>query len=266
MTTRSRNCGTGGGPVLEFLLRGLAVKAQATGVGAAALAEIGSLAATDYGRALRGCLSRYEVREVVNEGRARVWPDLNRRSMALVPPGEFVQHWSALGVDLRFANLSWKRGLSLLGFYLQKNGRRRTRPLIFVNTAHHPAIVGAALGHEMGHHLTSQIFALSEKTPHLFSLTAFKDHLADPAELAADTLVSLASVPTSIARAYSGGSRRGSETGLRDPLYAGVLEYLCGHYGLRCEMIRRVEKKIQALAALVHYTKLRRALWDEYQT
>jgi hypothetical protein len=36
-------------------------------------------------------------------------------------------------------------------------------------------------------------------------------------------------------------------------------------YGFRFELIQGVGQKFQALAALVHYTKLRRALLNEYE-
>ena len=228
------------------------------------------LANEDYEKALRRCLSRWELRDIIKEGKAEVWPDLNRRSMALVSPQEFVRRWSAVGVDFKLASLSWKTGLALLGFYVRKTGRRGARPMIFVNTAHHPAIIGAALAHEMGHHLTARLFDSGEAAAPLFSTTGFLEHLTDPAELAADTLVSLASMPASVARTCSAttkqvGDAKGSDD-LHGPAPAHLVEYLVKRYGLRGNMIRGSEKKSQAFAALVHYTKLRRALWDVYET
>jgi hypothetical protein len=184
----------------------------------------------------------------------------------LVAPHEFVRRWSAYGVDFKFASLPWKEGLSLLGFYVSKTDRVHRRPVIFVNTAHHPAVVAVALAHEMGHHLTSQIFAAGRHT-HLLSQTAFEEHLAEPGELAADSLVSLGIFPAPVARKlFNGGNRRAASIGLSDPAFAKVLEYVASRYGFRVDQIRGVNKKFQALAALVHYAKLRRALLDEYGT
>ena len=227
--------------------------------------EIKGLANSDYRRALRRCLSQREVREIVGKAKTRVWPNLNLEPVRLVSLDEFVRRWSGLGVDFKFARLSWQKGRSLLGFYLaQTDGLRR--PLIFANTAHHPALVGLALDHEMGHHLTSHIFASAEGRTHLLSLTGFKEHLADPVELAADTLVSFAIFPAPIARTLFDRTRGDAAgKGLPDKAFARVLEYIANRYSFRFDLIGTADKNLQALAALVHYTKLRRALLDEYQ-
>jgi hypothetical protein len=240
--------------------------------------EIARIIHKDYGQALRQCLSRWEVREIAKEGKTHVWPGLNREPVSLVSPNEFVRQWSAFGVDFKFASLPWKEGLSLLGFYVNKIDRVRMRPLIFVNTAHHPAIVGIALDHEMGHHLTSKIFATNDRA-HLLSQTGLEEHLAEPAELAADTLVSLGFCPAPIARTLFNGSGRSAARGrmeLSDPAFARLLKYteadpvtlqkIANYYHFRFDQIRGGKKRFQALAALVHYTKLRRALLDEYNT
>jgi hypothetical protein len=229
--------------------------------------EIKDIASGDYRRALRRCLSKREVREIVGKARTRVWPNLNQEPVRLVSLDEFVRRWSVFGVDFKFASLSWKKGLSLLGFYLTKTDSQHGRPLIFVNTAHHPALVGLALDHEMGHHLTSRIFATAEDTTHLLALTGFKEHLADPVELAADTLVSFGIFPAPIARTLFDRTRGGgTDKGLPDEVFAKVLGYIANRYSFRFELIGTADKKFQTLVALVHYTKLRRALLDEYHT
>lgn len=231
--------------------------------------EIAGIIHKDYGQALRRCLSRWEVRQIADEGKNRVWPGLNRQPVTLVSPHEFVRRWSAFGVDFKFASLPWKEGRSLLGFYVNKIDRVRTRPLIFVNTAHHPAAVGVALDHEMGHHLTSQLFA-ANKQAHPLSQTGFEEHLAEPSELAADTLVSLGIFPVPVARTlFSDASRvasRSRSSELADPAFTKLLEYIANRYGFRFDQLRGLNKRFQALALLVHYAKLRRALLDEYNT
>jgi len=231
--------------------------------------EVNGLIRTNYGQALRRCLSRWEIKEIAREGKARVWPGLNRHPVTLVSPNEFVRRWSTFGVDFKFASLPWKDGLALLGFYLNRIDEIRKRPLIFVNTAHPPAVVGVALDHEMGHHLTAEIFGKRNET-HLLSQTGFQEHLTEPGELAADTLVSLGIFPAPIARSLFGvrdpASSEGRERGLPDPTFARLLEYVAGRYGFRFMQIRGAKKRFHALAALVHYAKLRRALLDEYNT
>ncbi|MBV8054014.1 MAG: hypothetical protein JOZ29_07180 [Deltaproteobacteria bacterium] len=234
---------------------------------AALKSEIAGIIREDYRRALRQCLSRWEVREIVDEGKTRVWPGLNQEPVRLVSPHEFVRRWSSFGVDFKFASLPWKEGLSLLGFYVKKIDQVRMRPLIFVNTAHHPAVVGVALDHEMGHHLTSQIFAASARV-HLLSQTGFEEHLTEPAELAADILVSLGIFPAPIARKLFSGANRIAAHSEADELsgleFSKLLEYVANRYGFGFDHMRGVNTKLQTLAGLVHYAKLRRALLDEY--
>jgi hypothetical protein len=261
----------GASPGFERLVRelsnvGRVARANKVAGSADLRAEVAGIIRKDYGKALRQCLSRWEVREIADEGKTRVWPGLNRNPVTLVSPHEFVRRWSSFGVDFKFASLPWKGGLSLLGFYVNKIDRVRTRPLIFVNTAHHPAVVGVALDHEMGHHLTSQIFAAGQHA-HLLSRTGFEEHLAEPAELAADTLVSLGMFPAPIARTLFGGANRimarKQSNELSGSEFAKLLEYVANRYGLRFDHMRG---KFQTLAGLVHYAKLRRALLDEYGT
>ncbi len=130
----------------------------------AAELEIRAIVSRDYRQALRRCLSQAQVQQIVSIAKTRVWPHLNQQPVRLVSLDEFVRRWSTFGVDFKFASLPSKSGLSLLGFYLANADGLRERPLIFANTAHHPALVGLALDHEMGHHLTAQIFGSAEDT------------------------------------------------------------------------------------------------------
>jgi hypothetical protein len=229
----------------------------------AAESELQGIASRDYRKALRQCLSQWQVHQIVSIAKTRVWPHLNQEPVRLVSLDEFVRRWSTFGVDFKFASLPWKRGLSLLGFYLTNADGLRERPLIFANTAHHHALVALALDHEMGHHLTAQIFGSAEDTTHLLSLTAFEEHLTDPLELAADTLVSFGIFPAPVARALFQDAKGAVGIGLPDVIFAKVIMYITDRYGVRFELIHGAQK-FQALAALVHYTKLRRALLDEY--
>src|SRR5713226_5787646 len=71
-----------------------------------------------YGAALRSQFSRREILEIIDEGRKRVWPRLNRDPVQLVTSEQFVKHWSSLDVEFRLAELAWPDGLALLGFYI----------------------------------------------------------------------------------------------------------------------------------------------------
>jgi hypothetical protein len=158
--------------------------------------------------------------------------------------------------------------VGLLGFYVREMGRSRL-PLICVNTAHHPAAIGAAFSHEMGHHLIGRLFDSRKEHAQLLSYTAYEEHLDDPEELAADVLVSLGVFPEAIARKIFMKPRKGAQsksaTGeLPDSVSAAVLKYFEGRFGLSFGAQLSSAKKLQYLAGLVHFTKLRRALLTEY--
>src|SRR5208282_2547173 len=107
---------------------------------------------------------------------------------------------SSLGADFRADAFAGPEGLTLLGFY----AKERKRPLICVNSAHHPAAVLAAFWHEVGHHLTSHLLKMSREPVELSFNLDFDTHLDDPMELIADILVTLVTYPQSVARWMSG--------------------------------------------------------------
>ncbi|HTW89468.1 MAG TPA: hypothetical protein VMD75_15840 [Candidatus Binataceae bacterium] len=229
--------------------------------------EINSLSALDYAQALRQCLSRQEVGEVVRIARHKVWPELNQRPVELISPQEFARRWSGLGVDFRTADWTWPEGLALVGVYLKKAKGVLKRPVICINTAHHPAMVGAAFDHEMGHHLTAQIFDSRHEPAHFLTYTGYAAHLHEPAELAADLMVSLGAYPQQEARkifniGQAGSGSRGQEAAAAP--FEKAVRYVAKRYGLNFSAEFSTEKKLQCLAALIHYTKLRQALLEEY--
>jgi len=233
-----------------------------------ASAEIHSLERHDYARPLRRSLGRSEVREIIGEARSYVWPRLNDESVRLVSPSEFTRLWSGLGVQFQVAKLSGSEGIALLGFYVREMGRSRL-PLICVNTAHHPAAIGAAFSHEMGHHLIGRLFDSRKGQAQLLTYTAYADHLSDSEELAADVLVSLGVFPEAIARRIFLEPRKRRKSKLTtaelpDSVSTTVLEYFEGRFGLSFGAHLSSPKKLQYLAAVVHFSKLRRALLTEY--
>ena len=232
-----------------------------------AVEEIRFLSRHDYGCSLKMFFSRCEIQGIVAEGRRWVWPHLNRTSFRIGPPQEFITRWSRLGVDFRLAHISSPQGLALMGFYVKKAPATK-RPLICVNTAHHQVAMGLAFAHEMGHHLTAEMFD-SYKEPGRFLLyTGYAKHLTDPVELAADILVSLGTFPVDIAQAFFGTSEKNREKRVfprfRGALSSKIIDYFRRQYGLALESGLSAEKRLQYLAAVVHYTQLRRALLNEY--
>ena len=232
-----------------------------------ASAEIHSLEQQDYARPLRRAFGRSEVREIIAEARSSVWPRLNDESVKLVSPAEFTRLWSGLGVQFQLAKLRGAEGLALLGFYVREMGSSRL-PLICVNTAHHPAAIGAAFSHEMGHHLVGRLFDSQKPHGQLLTYTAYGEHLDDPEELAADILVSLGVFPEAIARKIFLKSGKGSQSGdaaeIPGSVSAKVLKYFEDQFGLTFGAELPCTKKLHYLAGLVHFTKLRGALLTEY--
>jgi hypothetical protein len=241
---------------------------QAAIASRSASAEIRSLERYDYARPLRRSLGRSEVREIIAEARSNVWPRLNDESVRLVSPTEFTRLWAGLGVQFQLAKLSGAEGVALLGFYVREMGGSRL-PLICVNTAHHPAAIGAAFSHEMGHHLIGQLFDSRKGHAQLLTYTAYGEHLNDPEELAADVLVSLGVFPEATARRiflqpYKGSQSKSATAELPDSVSTTVLKYFKGRFGLSFGAHLPSAKKLQYLAAVVHFAKLRRALLTEY--
>ena len=229
---------------------------------------IRSLEQRDYRQPLRRSLGRWEVRQIIAEAKRTVWPHLNDECVRLVSPSEFTRFWSGLGVQFRLANLRGAEGLAIMGFYVRRMGGSRL-PLICVNTAHHPAAIGAAFSHEMGHHLTSRLFDLRKDHAQFLTYTAYQEHLDDPEELAADILVSLGVFPAAIARKIlmQPEQKRSLKCPVEerpDSVSASLLKYFEDRYSLSFDAPLASTKKLQYAAGLIHFAKLRRALLTEY--
>ena len=230
--------------------------------------EIRLLEHADYGRPLRRSLARAEVRALVAEARSVVWPNLNNQSVRLVSPKEYTRLWAGLGVQFQLAKLNGDEGLEMLGFYVRKMGGSRL-PLICVNTAHHPAAIGAAFSHEMGHHLVGQLFNSRKEHDQLLASTAYGQHLIDPEELAADVLVSLGVFPEAVARQIFTTSAEKEtakplDSELPNSVSAAVLKHMERRYALRFDGSAHSAKMLQYLPGLIHFAKLRQALLTEY--
>jgi hypothetical protein len=227
--------------------------------------EITRLWGHDYGNALRTHLSRAEIREVVREARRTAWPHLNDSAVRLGSMKEFAERASALGADFRIAKMPWPSGLALFGFYLGKDSGLEKRPLICLNGAHHPAAIATAFLHEVGHHVTAELFATRDEAIQLSRQTGYGAHLDDPRELAADVLVSLGVYPRKLASQLFGSTRDREIPSAGEGVNSAARAVLgtAQRYGLDFERLP-VQKKLQYQAGLIHFTRLREALLDEY--
>ncbi len=230
--------------------------------------EIKRLWEQDYGDALRSHLSRAEIREIVREAKRTAWPHLNDSAVRLGSMEEFAERASALGADFRIAKMPWPSGLALFGFYLGKDSGLEKRPLICLNGAHHPAAVATAFLHEVGHHVTAELFSTRNEMIQLSRQTGYGAHLDDPRELAADVLVSLGLYPRKLASQLFGSTRdrqtpKAAEDIKSPPPAAKAVLGTARRYGLDFQRLP-VQKKLQYQAGLIHFTRLREALLDEY--
>jgi hypothetical protein len=239
---------------------------RALGIGNGGL-EVHSLTTREYGPSVRKIFGRGELKELLSEARRMVWPHLNKRPLRLGSAREFREAWSPLGIDFRMAKLRSPRGMALLGFYVGRSPVSK-RPLICVNTAHHRAAMSGAFAHEMGHHLTARMFGFhQEEEPHHMGYSGYGFHLDDPPELAADVFVSLGIFPQRVAqqcfeksRSPSIGIGVTSSNGI-----VGAVAYVANKYGFNGDPNLPQENRVQYLAGVLHYAKLRKALFDEFQ-
>jgi len=232
------------------------------------LDEITRLWSCEYGRALRSCLSRAEVREIVGEAKRKAWPRLNDAAVRLGSMKEFAERASVLGADFRIAKMPWPSGLAVFGFYLGSDYGLENRPLICINGAHHPAAVATAFLHEVGHHVTAKLFSTRNESLQLSRQTGYESHLSDPRELAADALVSLGVYPRNMAaKLFEEAPPRKMHSSMNErtesPAAAKAVLGTARRYGLDLESLP-LQKRLQYQAGLVHFTRLRQALLDEY--
>jgi hypothetical protein len=229
--------------------------------------EIKRLWGRDYGYALRSGLSSAEIGEIVTAAKRTAWPHLNDEAVRLGSRKEFAQRASALGADFRIAKMPWPSGLAVFGFYLGKDSGLEKRPLICLNGAHHPAAVATAFLHEVGHHVTAELFSMRNEMVQLSRQTGYEAHLNDPRELAADVLVSLGMYPRNMASKLFESTRDrripNADENVKSPSTTKAVAGTARRYGLDFESLPD-QKRLQYLAGLIHFTRLRQALLEEY--
>jgi len=230
--------------------------------------EIRQLLVRDYESNLRNIFEHSEISDLVAAASA-IWPNFNRSLMG--PPS--MRHFAEVSehLSLHFSSAPYRGsgGFAVRGFYLHQTPPAIGKPLIYVNSAHHPLAVGTAFCHEVGHHLSSGMFPRQQpRQARLYFGAECSERLDDQVELAADILVSLAGYPQPMARQIF------SKSPARDtPLPAGapggdvfdaVREHLRKRYGFDLTAILGPTRKLNYLAGMIHYARLREALLAEY--
>jgi hypothetical protein len=229
--------------------------------------ELRRLARLDYVRIMRRTLGFHEMRAVLGEAR-KVWPNLNRAQLRAPAPTQYAEIASDLNVHFQATPYAGPEGMALRGFYVSKLGSMLKRPLIYVNTAHHPGAVSATFCHEVGHYVTSKLLRPETNAVHFFFGSAHYQHLRDPLELAADAVVSLAAYPESLARTIFavpwnwGLVARADE--LPERAFARIRSHVKELCGIDFGGALPIGQSFHYLAGMIHYAKLRWALLSEY--
>ena len=96
----------------------------------------------DYVRSLRKNLPYHELKALV-AGFSELLPGFNREVVGMMPTSELAEWAATLNLHLKASPNDGDEGLALRGFYVTRKESSLKRPLIYVNTAHHPLAVSS---------------------------------------------------------------------------------------------------------------------------
>ena len=229
--------------------------------------KLRELASLDYVRVVRRTLDYRTLCAIIDEVRD-IWPDLNRKQFRPRPLPHLAAISSDLHIHLQAAPYPGSEGMALRGFYVDKAPKVLKRPLIYLNTAHHPGAVQATFLHEIGHHMAEKVIGSASSGVHYFFDAAHRNHLGQPAELAADVVVSLAAYPQPLARRmfatpWNWGLVARVDS-LPDREFAQIREHVRKLLRIDFGASLPLGQSFTYLAGMIHYAKLRWALLVEY--
>ncbi len=230
--------------------------------------DLEHLAQFDYVRAMRRTLGFHELRALIREAKL-VWPTINHGQLTMATPDQFGEIASEQEISLQAAPFPGDEGMALRGFYVDKLTCELKRPLIYINTAHHPGAVAATFCHEMGHHVMARAMQLRGDGVHFFFGAEYHHHLNDPLELAADAVVSLAAYPAPLARKIFKSPWNWGLVARADRLPEQAVALIHKHVkklvGIDFGGSLPPGQRIHYLTGMIHYAKLRWALLAEYE-
>jgi hypothetical protein len=221
----------------------------------------------DYVRSLRKNLPYRELKALVAAFSNRL-PGFNQEVVGMMPTNQLAEWATALDLHFKASPNDGDDGLALRGFYVTRKEGILKRPLIYVNTAHHPLAVSSTFCHEVGHHMSSEILGEKEETPvHFFFDADYASHLEEPGELAADVMVSIAGYPEPIARKIFATEWEGlvaKAKDLSEDALLDVRQHIRKAYGFELTDRIQAPQMLHYLSGMIHYAKLRWALLVEY--
>jgi hypothetical protein len=227
------------------------------------LADLKKILATDYCEAsgmpeprLVGELSRIIDKEIRSRfsGLSSNWnkEDLLRYLAEVFGPRE---------IEVRAEPYRRGSGLALRGFYCRAEVSKKSKFLIFLNTAHPPAVVAATFGHELGHYLYGSMVE-ETSTFNAFIEGSFSRHLSDGSELFADSLVALSAYDHDTLKRIAAGDS-GTRVDRWVVLLKEVHRLIDSRYHLNLSPGKLANvSRVSYLTAMIHFFKLRRALFQ----
>jgi len=212
----------------------------------------------DYVSHIAKWLDHSQMRELLGDLR-RSLPELNRAVFRETNLNTLASVARDLDVTLRVEALP---SLGIRGFYVNDSAFS-ARPLIVVNAANPPVTVAAAFWHEIGHHLTRDVFGTGRDRLNLTFTSSYQEHLEDSEELLADIVMTLGAYPLSTAKRLFSLKLANSPEGLVK-LVSKASRYVRSVSGFELSHGGPMKKKLHMVAGMIHVAKLRKALLEGY--
>jgi hypothetical protein len=152
-------------------------------------------------------------------------------------------------------------GLALRGFFCRAEVSQKSKFLIFLNSAHPPAVVAATAGHELGHYIYGSLVA-ENSTFNAFIEGSFAQHLSDEGELFADCLVALSAYDHETLKRIAA-----TDEGPRAERWVGLLKEIHRMVDSRFQLNLSPKhlatvSRVSYVTAMIHFFKLRRAVFN----
>jgi hypothetical protein len=242
--------------------------------------DIRRLAQRDYARCLRRLLNQSDVEDVVRSARG-IFPNLNRDHDP-ARSERWLNGTPSRGLELQFSRVADRldihfqgtpftgpEGLALCGFFVDRDQQSLKRPLINVNTSRHPVAVAATFFHEVGHLVSAEVLDRRPRSLHFLFGADYVSHLNDVEELSADIVLSLEACPAPIAKKiFSTPWNWGilaKTAELSDKVFSQVSEHFSAYFGVSLAAADLpARRKLNYLAGMIHFAKLRATLLAEY--
>ena len=215
----------------------------------------------DYDLTLKQHFDRVELREIFKEIR-RTLPTLNAQVFRITDFRRLAEIARKMGIVFQDHALAGSDGTGFRGFYVNEKEVLKS-PIIWVNSAAPPAAAAAAFWHEVGHHLTGQIWGTSEPGTSAMN-TANRDDFCDPKEIAADMVRVLAGYPKPIAERLFGGPDMEATCFDADRLVAKAIPHVRAVMGFNLRNQFSAQENVFYLGGMIHTAKLRTTLLSQY--